>query len=469
MHGHRGGWAARRKVTPSDSPSGPTSPNSLLTSGFPELSRSVSTSSIMGSGATSASRSAFSNHFFSRKPSDSDTTGAKSANSSVPSPAARSAGFSPSPWAGSDTESNANGKSGRSISRMLGRLGGGGGDRSSGATSTSGSIRSHRDPREREPSRQLSGSTEDSFDPGIAPGLVERLEAAGTTRDQYDALGRLVVGRKGSSGSGSLNSRRRPSVASGRSAARAELDDADGEIDLTEFEYSDSDDYDDEDDLDDFMRPPIAHADHLSGWKQDFGDFQFGVRSPSDDTNVGRNPVEDYASSPAATPPTDEVDALEEEEDGKVGPESTPSAAAASRPAVSPLRDFHVPYADAVSFQLCPLDFEEYMATPRGSASAAAPSGIIASSTTSPAPLVIPPAVQPVDGPIRDDPGRAHSPRDGSIRGVSLDPPSPRKARQPALGQWDDEECDGEEEEILVVPRRRRAATLSGNLPTSPK
>ncbi|BGO90249.1 hypothetical protein NBRC10512_004770 [Rhodotorula toruloides] len=470
VHGHRGGWAARRKVTPSDSPSGPsgpTSPNPLLTSGFPELSRSVSTSSIMGSGTTSGSRSAFSNHFFSRKPSDSDTTGAKSANSSIPSPAARSSGFSPSPWAGSDTESNANGKSGRSISRMLGRLSGG--DKSSGATSTTGSIRSRSDARERESSRQLSGSTEDSFDAGIAPGLVERLEAAGTTRDQYDALGRLVVGRKGSAGSTSTHSRRRASIASGRSAARAELDATDGEIDLTEFEYSDSDDYDDDDDdLDDFMRPPIAHADHFSGWKQDFGDFKFGVRSPSDDANVGRSVVEDYALSPAGTPPTDELDALEEE-DGKIGTESTPSAAAASRPHVSPLRDFHVPYADAVSFQLCPLDIEEYMATPRGSVPVSTPSGATATSATSPTPLAIPPAMQPVDCPPRIDTGRAHSPRDGSIRGVSLDPPSPRKAHQPALGQWDDEDCDGEEEEILVVPRRRRAATLSGNPPTSPR
>ncbi|BGP38554.1 hypothetical protein JCM10450v2_002503 [Rhodotorula kratochvilovae] len=496
---HRGGWGGRafRKTTSMEPPPS-----------FPELARSVSSSSVLGSSAP-ASRSHLSHHLFTRKPSDSsDTVAARSSQASSvvasPSPGTTRSGFSPSPWAGSDTEStghaaskgsNSNSGSGRTLSRMLSRLHSHSGAGST-TTSANASIRS------RSGARQFSGSTDGgSEDPhvtspqhrtvsavslssGISPAVIEQLEAKGTTRDQFDALGRLVVGRK-DSGKSSMG---RSSIRAGVTEAGMDLadDDDDGPIDLTEFEYTDSDEDDDDDELDDFMQPPLAQGNHLSGWNYPgFADFKMGVHSPSNE-HVAHAPDARPSAylSPTHTPPTDELDPFEEE-DGKVGPTSTPSAAAASRPTRQPTPPY-VPYADAVSFSLCPLDFDfdnlglyssaarrdssEQEQTPRSTAPSFSlahgvpPNTPALAGTTG---LQIPPPPVHADS-FGSDNGRSRSPRDGSIRGVSLDPPSPRKASV-ALDAWDDDEdADGDEEEILVVPRRRRAATLSGNgTPTS--
>ncbi|GJN87354.1 hypothetical protein Rhopal_000303-T1 [Rhodotorula paludigena] len=473
-HGTRGGWGNRttlRKATTLEPPSGSSTPG--ISGGpstpFPELSRSVSSSSVVANPET---RSRIAHHFFQRKASD-DTPGARSNASSgpSPSPATSRSGFSPSPFTGSDTESNPGGgrSSGRGgFSRVLSRFNSGSGP------SAASSLRS------RSGARQFSGSTDGGSDDvhrapsslGIAQHVVDQLEAAGTTREQFDSLGRLVVSRKGSGASAHT----RGSAASGFNAAKAELDAADdeddvGPIDLTEFEYSDSDDVDDDDDddddLDDFLQQPLAHGTQMSGWNYPAfpADFRMDVRS-SDDHGIAREGQQQGVYvSPSGTPPTDELDPLgEEEEDGKVGPVSTASAAAASRPVKEDTTNY-VPYADAVSFQLCPLDLdfdsfassfaplsiptEQQQQTPRGAPSFAHQMQQNA-------------RLQPESSSssARD---RSYSPRDGSIRGVSLDPPGPRKTSGVVWGGDDEDDGDDGEEEILVVPRRRRAPTLSGS------
>ena len=521
--GHRGGWGSRSggrtfRKTPSMEPHPPP--------GLPELSRSISSSSVLGTspGGGTASRSHFSHHFFARKVSDNEAAAARSSASSsaMPSPSVtgtgRSSGFSPSPFAGSDTESAAQAaKGGRTLSRMLSRLhshgGAATGPTSSATTSAGASVRSSNSG-----ARQFSGSTDggseehhgsqlhsrvvsaQSLSPGVSPQVIEQYEAAGATRDQYDALGRLVVhrGSKDRSASGA-SSGDRLSFKAGLDAAKAELDateDDDGQIDLTEFEYSDSDDLDDDDDddddddLDDFMQPPLAQGNHLSGWNYPgFADFQMGPRTPLATAGPapGAAPTSNAYLSPTHTPPTDDVEQGDDVEDGKVGPRSTPDAAAASSPPPVPAQPPsppYVPYADSVSFQLCPLDldFESlglYGSSARRSetsddqtpvASAPAHSVGSAAAAALSAGLQIPIPPPPTLAEAYASSTRSRSPRDGSIRGVSLDPPSPRKASA-ALDAWGDEDEDGDEEEILVVPRRRRAATLQGlnGVPTSPR
>ncbi|GAA5925625.1 hypothetical protein JCM3775_001458 [Rhodotorula graminis] len=519
--GHRGGWGNRSfRKTPSMEPHPPP--------GLPELSRSISSSSVLGTSPNSgnASRSHFSHHFFGRKVSDTEPAAARSSASSsaMPSPSVtaggRSSGFSSSPWAGSDTESAAQAaKGGRSLSRMLSRLhshGGAGTPGSSSATSANASVRSGHSG-----ARQFSGSTDgggsddhhgsqlhsrvvsaQSLSPGVSPHVIEQYEAAGATRDQYDALGRLVVqrGSKDRSASGA-SSGDRLSFKAGLDAAKAELDateDDDGQIDLTEFEYSDSDDDlddddddDDDDDLDDFMQPPLAQGNHLSGWNYPgFADFQMGPRTPLATTGADAGTAATSAAylSPTHTPPTDDVEQGDDVEDGKVGPRSTPDAAAASSPPPAPAQPPsppYVPYADSVSFQLCPLDLDFESLGFYGSSSARRSeasddqtpiAAVPAHSVNSPsaaalsAGLQIPIPPPPTLAEAYASSTRSRSPRDGSIRGVSLDPPSPRKASA-ALDAWGDEDEDGDEEEILVVPRRRRAATLQGlgGVPTSPR
>lgn len=512
--GHRGGWGSRSlafRKTPSMEPHPPP--------GLPELSRSISSSSVLGTspGGGSGSRSHFSHHFFTRKASDSDTVAARSSQSSsvVPSPSpggGRSSGFSPSPWAGSDTESSAQAaKGGRSLSRMLSRLhshsGGPSGTGSSAATSANASVRSSRSGA-RQPSGSTDGGSDDhhhhaphvhsrvvsaqSLSPGVAPQVLEQYEAAGATRDQYDALGRLVVHRNKDRSHSGASALSRASFRAGIDAAKAELDEDEGQIDLTEFEYSDSDDDldddDDDDDLDDFMQPPLAQGNQMSGWNYPgFADFQIGgPRDPATgEPSAQAAPTSSAYLSPTHTPPTDDVGLGEDdaqEEDGKVGPSSTPSAAAASLPTKPPTPPY-VPYADSVSFQLCPLDldFESlglYNTARRSSEDqtprTAAPAGNVvdtAAASALSAGLQIPMPPPPTLAEAYASSTRSRSPRDGSIRGVSLDPPSPRKASA-ALDVWGDEDEDGDEEEILVVPRRRRAATLQGlggAPPTSPR
>ncbi|GAA5967085.1 hypothetical protein JCM11641_000436 [Rhodosporidiobolus odoratus] len=451
-HGVRGGWGNRsggRKST-LDSPVSPTSANSPAA--FPELARSVSSNSVLG---TSGGRSHFSHHLFNRKVSDNDPS--RSAQSSTASsPSVARAGLSPCPWGGADTEAgtqsntSTTGSRHRTISRMLSRLGGGGGSQSSQTRS--------RNPTQ---SRKFSDSTDDGSGEvyavstmgggGVAPHVLEQFEAA-NEGVQYDALGRPIAKKKDSDAPDAR------SLASGLTAAKEELDaadgageDEDGPLDLTEFEYSESDeqetdDDDDDDDLDDFMRPALASGNHLSGWSRpDLADFSIGIRSPSEDDTAGGL----YASSPTGTPPTDELDPLSENE--------------------PPRRKPSPPQPDTVSYAFVPLDYE-FAPTP-----ASPPRRIEPAHETSPranAPLLSLNTGQQFDLHSRQASPAPSSPstRDGSIRGVSLDPPRKGLAAAAALGNvWQraqeaDEEDDGEEE-MLVVPRRRRAATLSGSGP----
>lgn len=486
-HLSRGGWGSgRRKLTPTNTlePQSPPTTSAF----FPELARSTSTSSVQQNGS---GRSSLAHGWFQRRPSDSETSGIKSPVSSLPSPGPlhHKSSLSSSPYPGSDTEtSHVNGKGSGTLSRMLSRIAHGHipSHASSGATSTTGSMHSRASPREKDDRLGPAGDTHTRAHhgsltaDGIDPAIVEQLEAAGTTRAQFDSLGRLISGQKVSGGSGSslqYTSRTRHD-------SDPANDDEDGAmIDLTEFEYSDSDedDEDDDDDFDDLRNPPVAEANYLSGWQPtSFGDFRIGIRSPSDDFNATRGLGDE--GSPLGTPPTDEVGPLEaDEEDGKIGPTSTASAAAASRPTVSAVQPIqeHVPFADAVSFQLCPVDFDEDAwrippapkAAPSPSQQPPAIDSVAARRDRGPfsiATSLIPPGCERHDSTQSSQ--ASQSPRDGSIRGVPMDTPplGPHKSAP----QWEDaEDGDGEEEEeeeMLVVPRRRRAATLSGSGQASP-
>lgn len=486
-HLSRGGWgSARRKLTPTNTlePHSPPNASSL----FPELARSTSTSSV-GNGGNG--RSGPMTGWFQRRPSDSDTSGLRSPVSSLPSPGpAHRMSMSPSPYAGSETEtSNVNGKGSGTLSRMLSRIAHGpaSGTGSSAATSATGSLHSKTSGRsEREPPVAESHVRALTAD-GIDPAIVEQFEAAGTNRAQYDSLGRLIAGRKGHAASRS--SLRISSLAPG---SFDDNDDEDGAIDLTDFEYSDSDDDDDDndDDLDDLNEAPIGGADHLSGWQPaTFGDFRIGVRSPSDERNLARGMAD--ISSPLDTPPTDEVGPLDlYEEDGKIGAESTASAAAASRPQAEqqPSRetaapkpvDIYVPLSDTVSFSLCPLDFDvdAWRMPPAPADPAVAETARVDARSSSVAtrrdqaplsiaPTLLPPACERHDSSHSSQ--ASQSPRDGSIRNLVLDTPGTTRKVAP---QWEDaKDPDGdedEEEEMLVVPRRRRAATLSGSGQATP-
>ncbi|GAA6011271.1 hypothetical protein JCM10207_008283 [Rhodosporidiobolus poonsookiae] len=470
-HGNRGGWgnrSASRKTT-ADSLVSPTSPNSASSHGFPELARSVSTSSVLGN---SGGRSHFTQHLFGRKHSDFDTSRSNASSNSFPSGTRSS--FVPSPFsAGSDTEGQPNSAKGshRTLSRMLSRLGGGGG---SGSGREWLSRSKGDDSGSATPSRKhSSSSTEEGSEEvasvsalGIAPGVVEQFEG-----EQFDSFGRAIG--KGKAGGAAADSQ---SVASGLTRAKGELDAAtegeleDGQVGYTDLDYTDSDidsdiDDDDEgDELDDFMHPPLASANHLSGWKSpDFGDFRFGVRSPSEDDAAGAA----YLSSAAGTPPTDELDPLE---DGEM-PKRKPSPPRA------------VPLPDNVSYAFVPLDYEfappaspvRYHSLLANGADTpqAQPNGTLLSPSS--AEQFRPPSRAPSPSgtfsPARTETSSPVTPRS---RGVSPDPHAALRSKNlagaAALSRaWQQaEEDDDGEEEMLVVPRRRRAATLSGmNSPTA--
>lgn len=506
--GVRGGWgnrsgASSRKTTAET----PTSPTSASPSIFPELARSVSSNSILGNGTTFGSRGGFSHHLFGRKvsadsPQDNASSSSRSnhnslSNSSSP---AFSAQASPS-LASSEVDTPAGRQ--RTLSRMLSRLGGGGGSQNSG---TSSPYRSSRSSGRNVESRQTSVSTDDGSQEvaevttlEVAPGVVEQFEA----RDHYDAFGRhkptanAVPKQQGFDASDSK------SLASGLTAAKEELDaagarggDDEDNLDLTEFEYSESDDDDDEDeddDLDDFMSPALANANHLSGWQRpDFADFSLGIRSPSEDDGAGGM----YSSG--GSPPTEELD--DQDEDGLI---------------IQPTRKPSPPQPDNVSYAFVPLDyqfldpasppifehteslyrstppttdFDRDDHTPRSHApvphplslSQPAPSSSSPSTTHNPYPRAPSPLPSPTYASesyyptntttsfLRAPPPPPGPVRDGSIRGVSVDPPRTKlgsawqqNATGGRMGDGEEEESE-EEEEMLVVPqRRRRAATLS--------
>ncbi|GAA5884426.1 hypothetical protein JCM6882_005247 [Rhodosporidiobolus microsporus] len=551
-HGTRGGWGnravSRKNTAEGVLPVSPTPP----TSGFPELARSVSSSSVLGNSASAASGSGVSSrshshfsahHFFGRKQSDLDAS-TRSGSSLASSPSVRTGTFSPSPWgAGSDTEGGSGGAplqsrkstggegsthvKHRTLSRMLSRLGGGGGSSGSG----SNSPQQARSTSRLAPDRKFSASsTEEEHEHaaaaaaassvaamGVAPGVVEQFEP----RERYDALGRLVSQqqqrKKGSDASDSRSlasgltaAKEELEARSRRGSAQRELDEDDEGVDLTEFEYSESDDDgddSDDDDLDDFMRPALATGNHLSGWKHDFGDFRIGVRSPSEDDAAG---AVNYTSSQGGTPPTDELDPLDEKEAQQQQQQQQKYQPRRPSPP-------QVPMPDNVSYSFVPLDYQFFPppssplqrvslgrapSSPLAGAEGATPrpNGPLLSPHTAqqqyeqhpraPSPSS-PSAFAPLPSPMPLRRGSAFSdrsdrssfdggalsptPRDGSIRGVSLDPPSSaarnKLAGAAALGrawqqaQEEDEDDGDEEEEMLVVPRRRRAATLGGSGP----
>ncbi|GAA5953246.1 hypothetical protein JCM21900_004462 [Sporobolomyces salmonicolor] len=424
--GLRGGWGSR-SIRKNGHDAGPNSPAINPTIAFPELSRSISSSSVFHGTSPGARSAQVASGLFGRKPFDIDPS--RSA-SSASSPSARTSHFSPGPW-GSDTEgpqspaasTTGNGRH-RTLTKMLSRL--------------SGSARGSRTSSPVPPARKYSDTTDEDA-AALAPSahIVEQFEA----RNHYDALGRLV--RK---------SEDRSSFAAAKAAAAAkvELDD-EGGIDLTEFEYSESDpdeDDDDEDDddsdsddLEDFGRPPLASANHYSGWNPPaFSDFTIGVQNPDDPTAALFTSSTAQPGTHGGTSP--EVDPLASAFDKK----DTPSFAHLD----DPTPRAQVPLSTAVL---------------RPDLSSASPPAF--SLSAAPIERHISPGRPALSTGRRSSASRPTvSPRDGSIRGVSLEPPPPSRKgsglSESGLGVGDDD--DGEEE-ILVVPKRRRAATLSGHGP----
>ncbi|GAA5876425.1 hypothetical protein JCM1840_006021 [Sporobolomyces johnsonii] len=423
--GLRGGWGSR-SIRKNGHDSGPNSPAINPTTAFPELSRSISSSSVLHGTGPGARSTQVVPGFLGRKPSDVD---ASRSASSASSPSTRTSHFSPGSWA-SDTEgpqspvgsTTSNGRH-RTLTKMLSRLGGSG--RGSRTTSPV------------PPERKYSDTTdEDAVALAPAAHIVDQFEA----RDHYDALGRLV--RK---------SEDRTSLSAAKAAAKVELDD-EGGIDLTEFEYSESDpdeddddddddDDSDSDDLEDFGRPPLASANHFSGWNPPaFSDFTIGVQNPDDPTAAL------FASSTAQ-----------------------PGAHSGSSPEVDPL---------ASAFDKKDTPSFAHLDDPTPRAQVPLSTAVVQPELSS----VSPPAFSLLAAPTerRVSPGRpvfstgrrgsasrpTATPWDGSTRGVSLEPPPPSRKgsglSDGGLGLGDDDEG---EEEILVVPRRRRAATLSGHGP----
>lgn len=381
----RGGWGNRKResnpatpnpaastiqvvVDPEYTPS-PGSPAPNLVH-LPELSRSVSSSSVPSNGR------GFGHHLLgSRKNSERSDSSIR--GSSTPS---------------SEGES-AVGR--RTLSRMLSKLGGG--ERRGGG---------------RTPQRQSSLSDEGDDEVGspgtpsgitIPAALVERFE---TTGDKYDSFGRVI--RPSSGAAEHLKSQR-----SFVHPTPEDEDDDEELMDLTEFEYSESDESDDDDLEDDLVASPIDVANGISGWHSAFANFGLGEG--------------------------EEGEALFAEVDGEF-----------KKPLTTTLED----------------------STPRQSAhQALATKGIDPDPSLDPPPLVhqhsstnsptrsVHKLAVPSDSayPSYSSPSST-SPRDGSIRAVSLEPPSTNSRRVDMFGEDDEDEDAG----IVMAPRRRRATTVSG-------
>ncbi|GAA5914977.1 uncharacterized protein JCM6883_001786 [Sporobolomyces salmoneus] len=419
--GLRGGLG-NRSIKRNGNDTNPHSPALTHATAFPELSRSISSSSVLpGQPGQGARSSHFARLFNSHKLSDDP-----SRTPSTPSSPSLRGGISYSPNP-TPEQTDSTQQRHRTLTKMLSRLGGGGG----GGGSNNQSPRSRTaSPAASFESRIARVSVEEApiaIDFAPSPQILEQFES----REKYDAFGRLVRRSEDHS-----------------STNKIDPEEDEGGIDLTEFEYSDSDpdddvddDDDDEDEEDDsdldelrtFGRP-LASADHFSGWNMPtFADFSLSANAGDDPHSLFSSPT---------TPPT--------------GTES-------SSPDVDPLEPSK--HKDSPTF--AHLD----QVTPRAPGQLQQPSLIRADlSPPPPAPVFAASNASPVGvetsrpSPFSQQSTLSSSPQDSSNR---LERPveslkASRKwsgLNQPHQSRMIDDE-EGEEEEILVVPRRRRAGTL---------
>ena len=299
----------------------------------------------------------------------------------------------------------------RTLTKMLSRLGAGGGG-STPRSRTNSPASFDRD--------LASKSTEAEPTSDFVPSqqVLEQFES----REKYDAFGRLVRPAEDSS-----------------TGNKIEPDEDEGGIDLTEFEYSDSDpdddDLEDDDDSDlDELRTfgqPLASADHFSGWNVPaFADFSLGPRAGDDPNSLFSSPT----TPPTATDSSPDVDPLDE----KFKTASTfahyDQATPRAQGQVPPLIQTNLPPPPPA---------------PVFSLSAASPVDNRSSPFTAPSPSVQHHYERP-----------AYPRRDGSMGGVTLEPPKHSRKWSGLSGNSGDADEEDGEEEILVVPRRRRAPTL---------
>ncbi|GAA6061621.1 hypothetical protein JCM10212_000963 [Sporobolomyces blumeae] len=411
--GLRGGLG-NRSIRRNGNDTMPHSPALTHATAFPELSRSVSSSSVIpgpasGGGGGGGRSGHFARFFNSHKPYDESRT------SSTPSSPGLRGGLSYSPNPSFDSPDGPQSPNGsaysshrhRTLTKMLSRLGG-----TTHRTRTSSPVSSHDRGGDLD-----SGDGDTSAEFAPPPEVLEHFEA----REHYDAFGRAV--RKSEDRS---------------SSNKVEVDEDEGGIDLTEFEYSDTDpddegDEDDDSDLDELSAfgRPLATADHFSGWTAPaFADFTLGMPSADDPNSFFTRAT----TPPIGTTSSDEVDPLGEKfKDSPTfahydqatprGPGQLPSVLQTDLPPPPPTPIFSVHAASPVENRPSPFSDRPKLS----------------------------PALDRPSGPRRD----------GSMGSIPA-PGSPRLTRK-WTGLATESSCDGEEEgeeEILVVPRRRRAATL---------
>lgn len=395
--GGRGGWGNYSKHSNLPTPDLPLSPrspnpNPSHSTPLPELSRTTS--------ATSVGKSSLPHHLFasSRKNSDfHDLGGAPLAGSTTPS---------------SESSESATGR--RGLSKMLSRFAvGNGGGRGKAPIF---------------PSRKSSlPDPEDDVSASELFGGKDALPAGLLVRERYDALGRVI-----------------------KSPYEDKIDDdgqdiidEDDVLDLTEFEYSESEDDDDSYD-EDFIASPISQADSHSGWHSStFAPFSLAsdplyatVSEVRDEDTVEFKSADSHPprinTSPFSTTTT-------------IADESTPRAASQ-----------HPPYH-------LELPFTTHHTTPsstppplvrESSASPTRPLNKLSINPTAPHP---PRSSSLAGSPILDS--FPSSPTGGS-RAVSADPSSNKSRWANAAEDDDDNDCD---DGIFLAPRRRRAHTLNTN------
>ncbi|KAK4051862.1 hypothetical protein OIV83_002567 [Microbotryomycetes sp. JL201] len=293
----------------------------------------------------------------------------------------------------------------RGLSRMLSKLGGGErrgagrfADDGNSPGATSGSERQASD----EDMNQSSVTTV------VPQALVDHFEASA---GKFDSFGRAVKPPQ-------EPRIRVPSVD----------DDDDGMMDITEFEYSESDDEDDDDsdDYDDFLKSPVDQATGNFGWSSAFG--HLGIREHPDGGMLDYAvPEGDDELEPKTQRQSFSTPALED---------STPRPSKRDDLATSLEAEPPVLPPPAV-----PDDcrFQATLRTP----------GDSRSNKISPDAQSLTPTV---------------SPRDGSIRAVSSDARFGGGRRETHCLDDDDDDDAG----IVIAPRRRRAATASGGAPLVP-
>ncbi|KAK4058389.1 hypothetical protein OIO90_000547 [Microbotryomycetes sp. JL221] len=324
----------------------------------------------------------------------------------------------------SDGEHTAAGK--RGLSRMLSKLGGGE-RRGAGRFLDDGNSPGATSGSERQASDEDGHSTNGSVSATVVPqALVDHFEASAS---KFDSFGRAVKAHEPRV--------RVPSVD----------DDDDGMIDITEFEYSESDDDDDDDDeeFDDFLKSPIDQTGgQFGGWSSAFDRLGIREEKQKDEPGLVAHVV----------PETMDDEETELEIHGHHHHHHClPQHATYETPALedSTPRPSTCTALGAELEQQQQQYWHQYQHEPTSlgspSPEASLTSTLKACGGLSPESNGLTPTV---------------SPRDGSIRASSMEPPSVGR-REQSLWQQDDD--DDDDAGIIIAPRRRRAATTSGGTP----